>query len=158
MADVLYKIEDFLKPEAVCFNIQGNSSIDIIRAMVNRLYELSLIEDLDDALGAVLSREEIMPTGLCCGIAIPHGKSDIVKNTVMSVARLESPVDFSARDGILSKHVALFIIRKKEGSAVNMEELSVIAKPFMDEACLGKLDSAKTTNEYYKILVGCQNA
>ncbi len=55
----------------------------------------------DDILLALLSREELMPTAIGNGIAIPHPHNPIVtdpNNASVSICYLKQPVDFDALD------------------------------------------------------------
>lgn len=153
-----YKIEDFINPKVITFDIEAKTKEEVIHKLIDILYKENKISDPKEAIDAVLSREETKPTGLKNSIAVPYAKLQNLKKTAIAIARLKNPVDFQSLDGIPSKHIALFLIRKIEGITVNLNQIINIAKPFMDSECVKKLNNAKSTEEYYKILVESQNA
>lgn len=51
------------------------------------------VTDVEAVKAAVLSREDSMPTGLDCGIAVPHGRTDAVRGIVGAVALVDVSPD-----------------------------------------------------------------
>lgn len=56
-----------------------NSKHEVISFLVDKLYQEGKISSKEKFLEAVLAREELSETGISDGVAIPHGKSEVVK-------------------------------------------------------------------------------
>lgn len=64
---------------------------DALRKMTKLLDQTGALADPKAFLEDVLKREEISTTGIGNGIAIPHGKSESVKETTVAIAKLDAP-------------------------------------------------------------------
>jgi PTS system nitrogen regulatory IIA component len=77
-------------------------------------------------LQAALEREELMPTAIGQGIALPHPRTPLLENPgdqFVAVAFAESPVDWNALDG-RPVHTALLIV--SASARLHLRTLSVI--------------------------------
>ena len=92
-------LKKLLSEDTIIFNLKGETKEEIIREMVDLLVERGRIKDRDEALRAVLEREQKMSTGMQHGIAIPHGKTDSVDKLVTAMALKKEGVDFGSMDG-----------------------------------------------------------
>ena len=70
---------DILSQKSVIVGLNGDSKEEVIKELVDSLEEGEAITDREKVLSSVLEREKIMSTGIGDGIAIPHGKSEAVK-------------------------------------------------------------------------------
>jgi mannitol/fructose-specific phosphotransferase system IIA component (Ntr-type) len=66
--------------------------------MINLIGNSKNVLDKEKVRQAILEREKIMSTGVGNGFAIPHGKTDAVKDIVAAFAVTEHPVDYQALD------------------------------------------------------------
>ena len=73
----------------------------LLGKMVHKVVEVGNLDEINEAsfLGAVLKRESEGPTGIADGIAIPHAKSELIKETTLVIAKLKTPMGFNAPDG-----------------------------------------------------------
>ncbi len=104
----------------------GESVPDILRNAVERI---KLPENLtkDELLGALLNREELMPTAIGSGIAIPHPRNPIVtdgNNSSVSICYLSKPIEFGALD---NQPVHTLFILITANPRMHLEALSKIS-------------------------------
>jgi fructose-specific phosphotransferase system IIA component len=92
------KITDVLEEQFVRTNLPGTSKEEIIDSMINLIGNSKNVLDKEKVRQAILEREKIMSTGVGNGFAIPHGKTDAVKDIVAAFAVTEHPVDYQALD------------------------------------------------------------
>jgi fructose-specific phosphotransferase system IIA component len=92
------KITDVLEEQFVRTNLPGNSKEDIINSMISLIGNSKNVLDPEKVRQAIFEREKIMSTGVGNGFAIPHGKTDAVKDIVAAFAVTEHPVDYQALD------------------------------------------------------------
>lgn len=75
-------LSNLTNPDLIILNSDLNKKHEIIKALVKQLYENGKITSEEEFLKAVLAREELSETGMDAGLAIPHGKSDAVKEVI----------------------------------------------------------------------------
>jgi fructose-specific phosphotransferase system IIA component len=92
------KITDVLEEQFVRTNLPGTSKEEIIDSMISLIGNSKNVLDKEKVRQAILEREKIMSTGVGNGFAIPHGKTDAVKDIVAAFAVTEHPVDYQALD------------------------------------------------------------
>ena len=93
------KISEVLKPEAIIMKIKSREKIAVLKELVTHMVANKFVEDGEEFQKALAKRENLESTGIGDGIAIPHARTDAVKNLVLAFARSEEGVEFSAIDG-----------------------------------------------------------
>jgi len=94
-------LAEALEAGGVCYRIQGTTREEVI---TNAVAHLRLPEevDLQNLTKTLITREQLAPTAIGQGIAIPHPRSPGLLNiarTSVTLCFLEQPVDFCALDG-----------------------------------------------------------
>ena len=92
-----------LSKETILLDLKNSTKEGIIKEMIDFLTEAGKIREKKDALKAVIDRERKMSTGMQNGIAIPHGKTDMVDTLIAAIALKKSGADFGSLDGQPSK-------------------------------------------------------
>jgi len=92
------RITDVLEEQFIRTNLPGTSKEEIINSMIELVASSKNVIDKEKVRQAILEREKIMSTGVGNGFAIPHGKTDAVKDIVAAFAVTERPVDYQALD------------------------------------------------------------
>lgn len=85
--------------------------------------------DLESTLEAVLAREEIMPTGIGNGLAIPHARLDGLAAPIIGVGLSGGGVDFDAPDGEPA-HIVFLILTPQNDDGAQLKILADIARTF----------------------------
>ncbi len=98
---------DLLPPEHLCLELEATEKIPAIKEMADMLDNTGKIEDKKIFLKYLLEREELETTGIGDGIALPHGRTDVVREMCMVFARSSTGIDFEALD---DKPVRLFFL------------------------------------------------
>ncbi|MCQ8211265.1 PTS sugar transporter subunit IIA [Cetobacterium somerae] len=129
-------------------NILDNKSVskdEILKKLVFNMSENSnLIVDRDIFYKEVLQRENVGTTGIGMGVAIPHARTEVVKDIVVSVALLKNPIDFNSLDGEKVKIVILVGVPKGE-SKKYLELLSSLSRIFRDKKIRESILESTTT-------------
>ena len=87
-----------LTTDTVNLHLKGTTKEEIVDEMIDVLFKAGKVTDKDAARECVLDRERKMSTGMKHGIAIPHGKTDTVKDLVACIGISDNPVDFDSLD------------------------------------------------------------
>ncbi|MBE83628.1 MAG: PTS sucrose transporter subunit IIABC [Gemmatimonadetes bacterium] len=90
---------EILSGKSVIVGLNGEGKREILEELVDVLEVGDNITDREKVLEAVLQREEIMSTGIGHGIAIPHGKSEYVKELRGVLGIKRKGVEFDSLDG-----------------------------------------------------------
>lgn len=127
---------------------------DVIKLLIDKLYNENIISSKEEFFNAVMEREAHSPTGLERGVAIPHGKSTIVKRAAFAVARLEKPIcDWeSVTEGNNVDLIFLLAIPKSEEGSTHLKLLAELSTALMYEDFTTNLHKAKSKNDFIKAL------
>jgi len=102
-------------------------------------------------LDAILERERAHSTALGSGVAIPHTRSDKVREVKVVLGRSREGLDFKAPDG-QPVHLVFLFISPKIGIQIHTEALARVAKLALE----GRFDSVKVAsmreNELWELM------
>jgi mannitol/fructose-specific phosphotransferase system IIA component (Ntr-type) len=93
------KLSELLLPERIRIPLASRDKEDVLRELVALLPSSTDPERTEQIFEAVLEREKRMSTGIGQGVAIPHGKSELVPGMEISFGVAADPVDFDSLDG-----------------------------------------------------------
>ena len=93
------RVSELLSTERIRIPLTGTTKEEILRELVGLLPSAGDEAKRERILEAVLEREQQMSTGIGQGVAIPHGKTDVVETMEMAFGLASQPVDFRALDG-----------------------------------------------------------
>ncbi|MBS7130796.1 MULTISPECIES: fructose-specific PTS transporter subunit EIIC [Clostridium] len=127
---------------------------EVIKKLIEKLYEEKVITSKEEFFDAVMEREAHSPTGLERGVAIPHGKSNIVKKAAFAVARLEKPItDWeSVTEGNQVDLVFLLAIPKAEEGSTHLKLLAELSSALMYEDFTTNIKNAKNSRKLLEAL------
>jgi fructose-specific phosphotransferase system IIA component len=140
------EISDLLTENLIELNLTGETKEEVLAEMVDLLKEEAKITSKSEFYQQILAREEEGTTGLGRGVAIPHGKSDVVNELALVFGRSEAGIDFDSRDG---KPVHLFfMVADYEGhSPEYLELVGSITREIRKEDYRAELLNATDTGE-----------
>ena len=93
------RITDLLSPESIRLNGRADNKKDALDQMVDLMAKSGKIRDVEKYRKGVYAREEESTTGIGEGIAIPHCKSDAVREPGLAAMTMADGVDFDSLDG-----------------------------------------------------------
>ena len=137
------KISDILNENIISVDLECNDKDDAINKMIDLASKSGLMLNIEKVRECVFEREKLVSTGVGKGFAIPHGKTDEIKDIVAAFAILKNPIDFDSID--LEPVKFIFLIVGKE-SLLNMhiKLLSRISRLMNKDEFRDKLAEAKT--------------
>src|SRR3954454_11029886 len=117
------ELREFFSEDAIQLNLQGTTKDDVLKELIALL---KLDEKSDGMLFKMLKRRENLgPTGIGRGIAIPHCRSLVVNRLRVASGRKASGVDFKAID---EKPVNFFFLIVAPPLEVSNQYLPVLGK------------------------------
>ena len=98
MSKEIRPVYTLLSPDRVALQLTATDKADAIRQLVALLDGHPSVTNLEEVGASVLKRERVMSTGVGKGLALPHAKTDAVKDLVVALAITEEAIPFEAID------------------------------------------------------------
>ena len=148
-------ILDFLTPESVMVPLEADNKRDSIDALVDRLADKTNLPDPEEMKRVVWEREVQRSTGIGQGLAIPHGKSQYLKNLTMGIGIIPEGIEFDSIDQKPVKMIAL-LLSPADRIADHIQALGRISRLMNDEAFRAQAYAAQNSEDLYEqIRVAC---
>lgn len=132
----------------ITLQTQFSSRDEAIAHLAEQLNQQGKLNDKAAFLDAVMAREAQGPTALGEGLAVPHGKTDAVKEAAFACATLKSDVQWEGVDGDEDVNmIFLLAIPNAEAGSTHMHLLTELTTTLVDddvrEAILASADKAQ---------------
>lgn len=119
--------------EHICFEVPGNSKQDILRYVADKAKDLNICEDSEGLLKDLLHREEEFSTGLQDGFAIPHARSEHVKEASILFLKTANGIDWGTMDGNQVHYMFSLLVPKENEGNVHLMMLSQLATCLLED-------------------------
>ncbi|MCD4814196.1 PTS sugar transporter subunit IIA [bacterium] len=145
------RIMDFLSEKNITVDLKAKNKKEVIEELVEVLVDGGNVSDKKKMVQILLEREELGSTGIGQGIAIPHGKSDTVKELTAAFGLSKTGIPFEALDG--EPVYIFFLLVAPEGTAgAHLKALARISGLLKDKYIRRKLTASQSTGEVVKII------
>lgn len=128
------------------------SKDEIIRAIVTAAEADGLLTSASAFAEAVYRREEEISTSIGYGIAIPHGKTDAVKEAFIAFVSLKEPIRWDAEGTDDVEAVFLIGVPKTNTEMLHLKAIAAISKKLMSETFRKRLDACTENHEAFAML------
>lgn len=146
------KLTDIISPELIEPNLSGETRDDIIEEMIQKLSRRGALLSESGFKQSILNREQQGTTAIGMNIAIPHGKSEAVREPSVAFGIKRSGVDWNSLDGSEAKLIFMIAVPKESGGNQHLKILQMLSRKLMDDNYRKRLLSVQTTEEAYKLL------
>ncbi|MFG6114857.1 fructose-specific PTS transporter subunit EIIC [Halobacillus sp. MO56] len=146
------KLTDITTPELINIDLAGTTRDDVIDELIGTLNAQDVLDSQADFKQAILDREQESSTGLGMNIAIPHGKSSVVKKPAVVFGIKRDGVDWNSMDGTDAKLIFMIAVPKERQGDDHLKILQMLSRRLMDEKFREELLNVKTREEAYKLL------
>ncbi|MDD5728726.1 MAG: PTS sugar transporter subunit IIA [Victivallales bacterium] len=141
----------FLAEANIVCNIEAETSQELIRKLAERLSKTTPGLDKEKIIAAVIARENIVPTVIAPGLAVPHARMDGVDHLLVALGTSVRGIDFNS-PGMPPVKIAVLILTPKSDPGLHIQVLSALAKDFADQDKIERvaaLDDAAAILEYF---------
>ena len=145
------KIMDFLSPDAIAVDLKATDKKSAIVELVEMLKTTKKAKKTDEIIEVVLEREKLGSTGIGQGVAIPHGKTDVLQEQVGALGISRKGIEFNSLDGE-PVHIVFLLVGPVEVAGQHLKALSRISRLFKDKFLRQAIRDAKTKEEIVKII------
>jgi len=145
------KIMDFLNIKAIKLQMESSEKEDALKELVDVLVETQALDDKKSIVKSLIERENLGSTGIGQGIAIPHGKTDLVKELVAVLGISQKGVNFEALDGE-PVYIFFLLVAPKDTAGPHLKALAQISRLLRDTYFCELLKRCKTSDEVYELI------
>ena len=148
------QLSQFLDFEAIRFDLSPGNK----RQLLNQLAQTAAARlSIDPAAvaDAIAERERLGSTGFGGGVAIPHGKLQLLDKVYALVARLSAPVDYKAIDGAPVDLVFL-LLSPPDAGAEHLKALAAVSRLVRHGPTVEKLRGARSRDALAAVLIGAE--
>ena len=145
------KISDLLIKDRIKLDVQSTNKVDVIKELAKLHEKTGVLNDYDGYVKALMAREEQSSTGIGEGIAIPHAKTEFVKEPALAMGRKPEGIDYDSLDG--EPATLFFMIAAPDGANnTHIETLARLSQLLLDDDFKAALENAKTADEVLDII------
>ena len=145
------RIMEFLCPEAIVIDLKATEKKVAIKELVDSLAKSNKIKDSEEITKTILEREKLGSTGIGQGVALPHGKTDVVKEQVGVIGISSNGVEFNSLDGE-PVYLVFLLVGPLDAAGQHLKALARITRLFKDKFFRQALRDAKTVKDVVGII------
>ncbi|HOW28793.1 MAG TPA: PTS sugar transporter subunit IIA [Elusimicrobiota bacterium] len=145
------KLVELLTAETIVTDLKAQTKREVLVEMCEVLRNAGRISDLDSVMNILMEREALGSTGIGQGIAIPHAKSDAIKEQIVAVGISKRGVDFDALDGE-PVYILFLLLAPVEEAGAHLKALAKISRLLKDKYFRQALRDAKTPDVLLKAI------
>ncbi|HBT50388.1 MAG TPA: PTS fructose transporter subunit IIA [Caldanaerobacter subterraneus] len=140
------EIKDVLDEKMMVFDLKAKTKEEVLEELVKVLKENDVVDDEKGFLEVVKKREEEFSTGIGYGVAIPHGKSSLVKKPSIVFGKSQNGVDYNSMDG-KPAHLFFLIAVPDNSNELHLKVLAELSRALMHKEVREALEKASTPEE-----------
>jgi fructose-specific phosphotransferase system IIA component len=145
------RLTDFINLHLVDTNLDGADKVECLRRMVGMLGRQKAVIDTEAGLEKILDRERMMSTGIGDGLAIPHAKSEVMKQSRVAFGRVHRGIDFDALDG-KPVHLIFLLVGPPDSASLHVKILALIARLSRKPEFRDRLMAAERGEEVIRLI------
>lgn len=139
------RFRDYIAPRAFVRRLEQDARDDVLRELARALAPATQLPT-ETIAAAVIAREELMPTGLGRGLAVPNARLPGLGQPVIAVGLSPLGVDFDAADGQPAQIVIMILVPEDDHGA-QWGILADIARAFASDELRERVLEASTFTE-----------
>lgn len=141
-----------INEKLITLDIKAKTKEEVIRQLATVAEGEGKITSVEEYVQDVLEREKSFSTGVGNGIAIPHSKSNAVKEAMIVFGRLSADVDWEAHDGNPVDMVFMLGVPSQNVDNVHLKILSKLSVQLMDEEFVELLRKENSAQGILRVL------
>ena len=126
-------MSDFVKASHVFLDNPATTTEEALSFLADKAVELGIADDAAAVLDAFKAREAEGTTGMMGGFAIPHAKTDAIKDAAVLVVKFAGDVEWESMDDEPIKVAIALLVPGGEAGTTHLKLLSKVAVMLMDE-------------------------
>lgn len=119
--------------ENVFLNVNVENKDELLKYVSDQARKISLTDNPDSLLQAFKDREKEYSTGLQDGFAIPHAKSDAVKEVGIIYVRLSNPIEWKTYDDKPVTDVFALMVPPENAGNTHLKMLANLSTALLED-------------------------
>lgn len=149
------QFNQILRPDAV----RVYSSVSSKKRLIHELGSIAEnVYDLDPSkvVDALIERENLGPTGVGHGVALPHARLAGIDSVVGALVLLDTPIDFSSVDR-QPVDLAFALFAPEDAGVEHLKALALVSRTLRDPSVCAKLRANDDPTTLYTIITEAQS-
>lgn len=142
---------EILTVEQICLQLAAANRDEVIRCLANKLDKNKKLNNKEEYIKAVIARDDLTPTAMGYGIAIPHGVSSSVRVPALAVATLKEKVKWTEKDEV--DLVFQIAVPEKNAGNTHLKILAALSRSLMHEEFRDSLRKASSEKAVLELLM-----
>lgn len=92
------RLTNLVGHELICLDLELTRKTEAIIEMVERFVQKQVVKDREIFLKEIFERERLGSSGIGKGVAIPHARTEMIKDIVIAFGRSQKGIDFDSLD------------------------------------------------------------
>jgi fructose PTS system EIIBC or EIIC component len=144
----MVRVSELISPETVLIGLDRRDKRGVIEELLACAGRTGKVEDPALALRALARREAVASTALNHGVALPHARSNAVRETILVIGVSSEGVDFQSSDGKPAR-IFFLLLSPEAAAGPAVQLLAAIARLASDGAFREAMHSAMTPAEAF---------
>jgi mannitol/fructose-specific phosphotransferase system IIA component (Ntr-type) len=144
-------LSELLSPDRVRVPLGSHSKADLLRELVHLAVGTAGENTVEGILEAVEAREAQVSTALGGGLAVPHGRTDLVSEVSLAAGIVRDVADYIALDGTPVR-VAFLVLTPVAASGLHVKLLSRIARLMHNPESREALLASQTSEQFMSVI------
>nr|WP_044642309.1 fructose PTS transporter subunit IIA [Risungbinella massiliensis] len=145
------KLSSLLTEDLITLHLQSTDKDAAMNELAQLLDQAGVLSSVDGYLEALHQREKQGSTGIGFGIAIPHGKSDAVKEPRVAFGRT-SGIDWDSLDGEPAQLIFMIAVPAEQAGDEHLRILQALSRKLIDDEFREALLAADSKEKVIQLL------
>lgn len=145
------KLSKFCEEQLISFDLAASNKNEVIEELVELAGSSKLVKDKSLLLKDIITRENLVTTGVGYGVAFPHAKTKATKGIVIAFGRSDKGVDFEAMDK-QPVHLFFLIAAPEDAIGAHLKVMAHLSYLMKSEKNREKLMTVKSPGELLQII------
>lgn len=141
-----------IRQNLIFINQPFRNRSEVISFIASKADEAGLLTDQHEFIKTVLRRESEISTSIGYAIAIPHGKTDAVKEAFIAYATVKKPFEWDSDTKDHVKAIFLIGVPKKNTDKLHLKAISEVSKKLINDEFRKKLFDCETNKDAFSLL------
>lgn len=146
-------LEKVIHPDLLVVGSKSKTKTEVINELGQCLEKSGYVSDAQKFITDVYLREEEGVTGIGQGVAIPHGKSQAVKDTTIAMAILEEPIEWETLDDEPVEVVIMFAVKDSDANTTHVLLLQQVAILLANDYFIQQIKQVDSATELYQLVI-----
>ena len=136
-----------LNEKQIYLNKNFGTKGEVLAFIAEKAYEIGIANDKNILEKELWEREKEYSTAVQELFAIPHSKSENIKESKILIVKLENPIDWESEENLEVKVVFAILVPEKEANLGYLEILTKLATSLLEEEFKEKILEINDKNE-----------